>query len=378
MTQQEANEKVIVQFTHLNQTLLNCVNKGAITKDSFKESVYEWMEQNVPSEYQDVAYKELENASWSYDILTPLIDDDGSISDIACHDWNNVWIMIRGKWQKSHVQFRDAEHYRRFFNHVCRMHDETINERNATDNCTDIETFENFRLRLNFMHKSINTNKANVFSVRKIPTHKKTLNVLATPNEGMISEDMIPIILKHLKEATGILIVGMSGSGKTTLLNALIEELPEDWKFLFIQENEELFSDTHMNSDFLKTVKGINQYDVSHDMKELTRNGLLISTKCFVIGETKGEEALYLVNAVSNGAFGITTAHASSSAKGLDKLTDYIKYASDYSKDQCMEMLTVLNKVFFLEGYRVKEISTIHGYNSETHKLEYTTEYYNQ
>ena len=192
----------------------------------------------------------------------------------------------------------------------------------------------------------------------------------------MLTEDMIPTVVEHLREATGILIVGMGGSGKTTFLNALIEELPEDWKYLFIQENEELFSYTHKNADFLRTVKGVNEYDVSHDLKELARNGLLMSIKCFVIGEIKGGEAVYLFNVTNTGAIGIASLHSDSSIHALDKLADYVRYESDIPKDQCMEMLTILNKIFFLEKYRLREITTVRGYDMETHKLLCDTEYY--
>ena len=51
---------------------------------------------------------------------------------------------------------------------------------------------------------------------------------------------------------------------------------------------------------------------------------------------------------------------------------------SDYSKDQCMEMLTIFNKVFFLSGYRLREVTTIKGYAMEKHQLICSTEYYNQ
>lgn len=379
MEKQEAVTRVIKQFTKYNPTLVNAVNKGATTKESFKEDVYSWMEQNdIPTAYRDDCYEELSAAVWNYDILKPLIYDDGAISDIACHSWDNVWIQVRGRWKQNEFSFRDEEHFIKFFRHVCRMNNMTINERNASDNCTDITTCPDFRLRLNFVHHSINTGGSDIFSIRKIPTQKKTLQTLSRPEEGMVTEEMIPIIQKHLREATGVFIVGMGGSGKTTFLNALIEELPEEWKFLFIQENEELFSDTRKNSDFLKTVKGINQYDVSHDLKELARNGLLMSIKCFVIGEIKGDEAMYLFNVISTGAVGMATLHASSAAKGLDKACDYIKYASDYSKDQCMEMLTVINKVFFLEKYRLREIVTVNGYDSEKHKLLYDIERYDE
>lgn len=377
MNLQTAIAKTVDQFTRVNQVGINCVNKGATSLESFKEDVYDWMENVIPEEFRDRCWEELTAAAWNYDILKPFIYDDGAISDISCHSWDNVWLQERGQWKEAPYHFRDEEHYRRFFNHVCSMNNITMSARNASDNCTDIETCPDFRLRLNFIHKSINTDGNNVFGIRKIPTHKKTLETLCQPEEGMITESMIPIIRQHLKEATGGLIVGMGGSGKTTFLNALIEEMPENWKFLFIQENEELYTETRKNSDFLRTVKGVNEYDASHDLKELARNGLLMSIKCFIIGETKGEEALYLFNVCNTGAVGWTTAHSDSAEHGLDKIADYIKYASDYSKDQCMEMLTILNKVFFLENYRLREILTIKGYDGDSHKLIYDKETYN-
>ena len=377
MNLQTAIAKTVDQFTRVNQVGINCVNKGATSLESFKEDVYDWMENVIPEEFRDSCWEELTAAAWNYDILKPFIYDDGAISDISCHAWDNVWLQERGQWKEAPYHFRDEEHYRRFFNHVCSMNNITMSARNASDNCTDIETCPDFRLRLNFIHKSINTDGNNVFGIRKIPTHKKTLETLCQPEEGMITESMIPIIRQHLKEATGGLIVGMGGSGKTTFLNALIEEMPENWKFLFIQENEELYTETRKNSDFLRTVKGVNEYDASHDLKELARNGLLMSIKCFIIGETKGEEALYLFNVCNTGAVGWTTAHSDSAEHGLDKIADYIKYASDYSKDQCMEMLTILNKVFFLENYRLREILTIKGYDGDSHKLIYDKETYN-
>ncbi|MCM1218465.1 MAG: Flp pilus assembly complex ATPase component TadA [Lachnospiraceae bacterium] len=373
----DAIQRVVTQFTKLNPTLINAVNKKAKKLETFKTEIYEWMEKRIPKEMWDRCYEELCAAAWNYDILKPLIYDDGAVSDIACHDWDNVWIQVRGKWRENDFHFRNPEHYRRFFTHVCQMNNITSNERNASANCTDVTTCDDFRMRLNFIHKSINTNGSNVFSIRKIPTHKKTLEVLTRPEEGMLTPDMVPIMRKHIQEATGILIVGMGGSGKTTFLNALIEELPLEWKILFIQENEELFSDTHRNTDFLKTVRPQNKYDVAHDLKELARNGLLMSIKCFVIGETKGEEARYMFNVSNTGAVCLTTLHSDSSKHGLDKMADYIKMDSDYSKDQCMEMLTIFNKVFFLSQYRIREVTTIKGYDMEKHALICDTEFYN-
>ena len=378
MSRDDALNKVYNQFNVINPTLINCVNKGAKTAETFKKEIYAWMEANIPEEFHDICYEHLVASAWHYDILKPLICDDGTISDIACHDWDNVWIQERGKWRECDFHFRNKDHYERFFRHACNMNYMSINERNASDNCTDITTCKDFRMRLNFIHKSINTNGSNVFSIRKVPTKKKTLEYLTRPEEGMLTPEMVSIVRKHVAEATGVLIVGMGGSGKTTFLNALIEELPIEWKILFIQENEELLSETHRNTDFLKTVRPQNKFDVAHDLKELSRNGLLMSIKCFVIGETKGEEARYMFNVSNTGAVCLTTLHSDSSIRGLDKMADYIKMDSDYSKDQCMDMLTIFNKVFFLKDYRLREISTIKGYDFDNHKLIVDTEYYNE
>lgn len=378
MVKDDAIQKTVNQFTVLNPTLVNAVNKKAKKFETFKSEVYEWMDGKIPTELQDTCFDELCAAVWNYDVLKPLIYDDGAISDISVHDWDNVWIQTRGKWTQNSFHFRSPEHYRRFYSHMCTMHRITSNERNASANCTDIDTCKDFRMRLNFVHKSINTGGSNVFNIRKIPTVKKTLETLCRPEEGMLTLDMIPIIRKHINEATGVLIVGMGGSGKTTFLNALIEELPLEWKYLFIQENEELFTYTHKNVDFLKTVRPQNKYDVGHDLKELARNALLMSIKCFVIGETKGEEARYMFNVANTGAFCLTTLHSNSSKRGLDKMADYIKMDSDYTKDQCMDMLTIFNKVFFLESYRIKEITTVDSYDMDKHQLVCSTEYYNQ
>ncbi len=376
MELQEAITKVVDQFTRFNPTGINCVNKGATSIESLCDDVEIFMtESSIPMEYFDECWNALKNSAWGYDILTELIEDD-SVSDIVVHSWSNIWVCIRGKWAKCDLSFRSPDHYDRFIIHVCSMNNITLNEYNASDNCTDISTFKYCRLRLNFVHKYINTDSNNVFSIRKIPTRKKTLEVLATPEEGMLHEYMIPIVRRHLQEATGVLIVGMGGSGKTTFLNALIEELPTDWRCLIIQENEELYSDTHKNTDFLRTTKGINKYDAAHDLKELSRNALLMSVRCCIVGETKGGEALYLFNIMNTGALGMTTAHSDSAEHGLDKIADYIKYESDYTKDQCMSMLTIVNKVFFLKSYRLCEICTITGYDIEAHKLLFEKEEY--
>ena len=64
MDLQQAIAKVVNQFTKLNPTVIDCVNKKAKTMDVFKEEVYEYMSKYIPEEFHDRCYDELCAAAW--------------------------------------------------------------------------------------------------------------------------------------------------------------------------------------------------------------------------------------------------------------------------------------------------------------------------
>lgn len=94
-----------------------------------------------------------------------------------------------------------------------------------------------------------------------------------------------------------MLICGKNGTGKTYLLNALLDEIPAQESVLVVQENEELFSDVHpdMMLQHIAVRKGDNK--INYSLKELVVNGLRADIDHIVIGEIKGEEALYFITA---------------------------------------------------------------------------------
>ena len=60
-----------------------------------------------------------------------------------------------------------------------------------------------------------------------------------------------------------------------------------------------------------------------------------------------------------------------SSTEAMDKLADYIKYGSDYSKEDALRMLHSINTVVYLENFKVKEISEVVGWDPERRNLKY-------
>ena len=165
--------------------------------------------------------------------------------------------------------------------------------------------------------------------IRKIPKNKRTVNNLI--ELGMLDNSKAEYLINAAKESSGILFAGKGASGKTTLMNALIEHIPHDKSGLVIQENEELFSNTHPDLMFQHIVSAHGEGKIKYDLKDLSRNGLLVDLDYFIIGEIKGGEALYLLNAGYTGHRCWASVHGMSSREAIDKLADYVKYESDYS-----------------------------------------------
>jgi pilus assembly protein CpaF len=91
----------------------------------------------------------------------------------------------------------------------------------------------------------------------------------------------------------------------------------------------------------------------------------------FIIGEVKGEEALYLLNAAYTGQLCAATIHAPAADKALDKLVDYAMYESRYSRKELMKMMECFTTTIFMERYKVKQVYINKGWNEQKEMLEY-------
>nr|MCR5756090.1 Flp pilus assembly complex ATPase component TadA [Acetatifactor sp.] len=167
------------------------------------------------------------------------------------------------------------------------------------------------------------------------------------------------------------LICGSNSSGKTTLLNALKETLPNDVAVLVTQQADELTTMYHPDMMFMHSLPGVTESKVNYDLKQISIAGLTMDVDFFIIGEVKGDEALYLLNAAYTGQICAATIHAPSAVRAVDKLVDYAMYESRYSRAELMKMLDCFETVIFMEHYRVKEIFACRGWNEAEQKLDY-------
>ena len=114
-----------------------------------------------------------------------------------------------------------------------------------------------------------------------------------------------------------------------------------------------------------------HRQQVNYDLEHISIAGLTMDVDFFIVGEVKGTEAVYLLNAAYTGQLCAATIHAPSADKATDKLVDYCLAASKYTRNELMKMLDCFKTLVFMEHYRVKEIFECKGWNEETKNLIY-------
>lgn len=362
-------DEVIEYFTIVDPIKFNLLQRGKLKKETFIEDVKEYINNIIPNneEKQKEVFKEFSSFVWSYDILDEIINDK-TISDIKIYDWDHIRVKREGHREGSKITFRNDKHYQRFISHVALKNKVSISDQNAAQSFVDKESIESSILRFNITTGFINSSGKPVMHIRKIPKIKPTREELI--KAGFFDEKTADYLEKRVTEGGGMLFCGQGGSGKTTAMNYLIDFIPDYYSGLVIQENEELHSN-HPDIAFEHTVTNRGEGKIEYTLGDLARNGLLTDIDYFIIGEIKGAEALYLLNAVYTGAKGWASVHGASSTEAMKKLVDYIKYNSDYSQEEALQMLMHLDTIVFMNRYHVQEISEVVGYDEQKRDLIY-------
>lgn len=364
----EYTDDIIEYFTRIRSESLTQMERGIIQKEIFIREVKDYIKSlGIDKDMAESVYKNFAQFLWSYDVLDELIDDP-EIQDIKCISWDIVRDKRLGKRETQHVKFRSKEHFNRFVEHAAIKNKISISDQNALQNFVDKQSNPNAILRFNIQTKFVNSTEMPYMHIRKIPKTKYTLENLI--DAGMASKETFDYLMDAAANRDGILFTGKGASGKTTLMNFLIDKIPHKYQGLVIQENEELFQD-HPDLMFQHTVMNRGEGKIQYDLKDLARNGLLVDLDYFIIGEIKGGEALYMLNAAYTGHRCWASVHGAQSTEAINKLVDYIKYASDYTREEAMQMLTHINTVVFMKNFKVAEIAEVVGWDDAKKQLIY-------
>lgn len=369
-----AVENIIEYFVSQEAQTLNRMYRGQISKQEFLQLVYQYIVQvlRIEERYVNLIVEEVTKYIWGYRILSDLIADP-EVSDIRILAYDNIRIKKNGKRQNTNLKFDSPKDLQYFAEYCATKCAHSLSIAHAIANWTDRNGDPDFILRFNVSTSFVNSIETPYIHIRKIPKTKTTVQQLIA--KGFMTPQVAAYLRQKVVSDGGMLWCGKGGSGKTTGMNAFLDEIPEDKSCLVIQENEELFSHTHPEMMFQHMVLRTGDGVVNYDLKDLARNGLLMDLDYFVIGEIKGGEALYFLNASYTGHRCWASLHAMSSKEAMLKLADYAKYEGDYTREQVLEMLQDIRTIVFMKDFKVQEITEVTGFDEIENRLIYETVY---
>ena len=301
----------------------------------------------------------IEKYIFGFHVLTELMGEKG-ISDIKVLAWDNVRVKQLGKRKGTDVKFWSPEDFRGSVEMFAVKNGINLGNVNAIQTFTDKKSSEDFIYRFNISTGAINSTGEPYLHVRKISKEKMLISDLI--EAGMLDEGMAEY-LDQRRDAGYVIICGKNGTGKTHLLNALLDEIPHDESVLVVQENEELFSNTHPDMMFQHIAVRRGDKKIHYSLKELVINGLLTDIDHIIIGEIKGEEALHFITAALTGCHGMTTIHSIDSKGAMDKLADYCKWASDYSREEIFKMLSCVKTIVYVDDFKITQVAENLGWD---------------
>ncbi len=345
------------------------MKKGQLAKDVFLAEAARHIAAYYPLNGQQA--KELldsfEQYIFGYSRLSVLIDDK-TVSDIRVVSYDNIRIKRKGKRMAAETAFSSPKEYRQFIDYIATRNQVNISNLNAIQRFTDNESHPDFILRFTLSMPLVNTYNEPYLCIRKVPKIFPQMRELIEQN--MMDKEIAELLVGRFRQGS-TLICGGNSSGKTTLLNALKETLPDDMAVLVAQQADELTTKYHPDMMFLHSLPGTGEQQVSYGLEEISIAGLTMDVDFFIIGEIKGAEALYLINAAYTGQICAATIHAPSADKAPDKLVDYAMYESRYSRNELMKMMECFQTLVFMENYQVKEIFECGGWDEQRKNLSF-------
>jgi len=251
--------------------------------------------------------------------LEPLLADD-TISEIMINGPKRIFIENKGKLVLSDVQFRDNAHVHAVATRIVTAIGRRIDE--SSPLC-DARLLDGSRVNIIIPPLAID---GPTITIRKFSKKKITLDTMQ--KFGSISPSMAKLLRVCGRCRLNILISGGTGSGKTTLLNALSQMIDHGERVVTIEDAAELqLQQPHVVR--LETRPANLEGGGEVTMRDLVKNALRMRPDRIIVGETRGGEALDMLQAMNTGHDGsMSTVHANRPREALMRLENLVGMAS--------------------------------------------------
>jgi len=247
--------------------------------------------------------------------LEPLLKDP-DIADILINGPNRVFVERKGKLSLTDVQFKDERHLLRIIDKIVSAVGRRVDESNP---------YVDARLkdgsRFNAMVPPVAVD-GSLVSIRKFKKDKLGIDDLV--RFGAFSEEMAAYLQAAVSTRLNVIVSGGTGSGKTTTLNALSSFIDDKERVLTIEDTAELqLQQTHVGRMESRPPNVEGKGAVTQ--RDCLRNALRMRPDRIIVGETRGEEVIDMLQAMNTGHDGsMTTIHANNARDAVSRLENMV------------------------------------------------------
>jgi pilus assembly protein CpaF len=250
--------------------------------------------------------------------LEPLLQDD-TVNDILVNGPKRIFVERAGKLELTDVTFRDERHLLRIIDKIVSAVGRRVDESNP---------YVDARLadgsRFNAMVPPVAVD-GSLVSIRKFKKEKLGIDDLV--KFGAFSPEMALYLEAAVSTRLNVIVSGGTGSGKTTTLNALSRFIGNTERVLTIEDTAELqLQQQHVGRMESRPANMEGKGAVTQ--RDCLRNALRMRPDRIIVGETRGEEVIDMLQAMNTGHDGsMTTIHANSARDGISRLENMVAMA---------------------------------------------------
>ncbi len=250
--------------------------------------------------------------------LETLLKDE-TVNDILVNGPQQIFVERAGKLELTDVTFKDEKHLLRIIDKIVSAVGRRVDESNP---------YVDARLadgsRFNAMVPPIAVD-GSLVSIRKFKKDK--LGIKDLVQFGAFSPEMAMYLEAAVACRLNVIVSGGTGSGKTTTLNALSSFIDNAERILTIEDTAELqLQQTHVGRMESRPPNVEGKGAVTP--RDCLKNALRMRPDRIIVGETRGEEVIDMLQAMNTGHDGsMTTIHANSARDGISRLENMIAMA---------------------------------------------------
>ena len=250
--------------------------------------------------------------------LEPLLKDE-TVNDILVNGPNRVFVERAGKLELTDTTFKDEKHLLRIIDKIVSAVGRRVDESNP---------YVDARLadgsRFNAMVPPVAVD-GSLVSIRKFK--KEKLRVEDLVRFGAFTEEMAAYLQAAVATRLNIIVSGGTGSGKTTTLNALSSFIDNKERVLTIEDTAELqLQQVHVGRMESRPPNVEGKGAVTQ--RDCLRNALRMRPDRIIVGETRGEEVIDMLQAMNTGHDGsMTTIHANNARDAISRLENMVAMA---------------------------------------------------